>query len=93
MLVPVAHDTSGQSDSTEQASKPRVMESPTATIDSGCGFHDGVGLADGRVPSGTPDEPCAPPAASQPAAPQHRRHDDGQPGPHPAAGVPHPLTP
>jgi hypothetical protein len=33
--VPVAQDASGQSESTTQASKARVMESPTATSESG----------------------------------------------------------
>ncbi|GHF70726.1 hypothetical protein GCM10018783_45470 [Streptomyces griseosporeus] len=71
MLVPVAQDTSGQSDSTEQASKPRVIESPTAAIESGLRFHDGVGLAEGRdARSGPPEDPGEwSPAASHPAAP------------------------
>lgn len=41
--VPVAQDTSGQSASTEQASKPRVMESPTAATEAGLTSHSGVG--------------------------------------------------
>ncbi|CAL9289530.1 hypothetical protein SUDANB25_01623 [Streptomyces sp. SudanB25_2051] len=46
---PVAHDTSGQSVSSPQASKPRVMESPTAATDAGRGFHSGVGEGLGRA--------------------------------------------
>src|SRR5690606_41480701 len=45
--VPVAQDTSGQSASTEHASKPRVIESPTAATDRGCGFQSGVGVGEG----------------------------------------------
>ncbi|GAA0306797.1 hypothetical protein GCM10009540_27780 [Streptomyces turgidiscabies] len=70
MAVPVAHDTSGQSDSTEHASKPRVMESPTAAIEAGLLSQPGVGVADGfvfaRAPSGAGE---APPPASHPATP------------------------
>ncbi|SCE03419.1 hypothetical protein GA0115235_110970 [Streptomyces sp. DpondAA-F4a] len=60
--VPVAHDTSGQSASTEQASKPRVMESPTAATEAGLAFHAGVGdgLREGRAvlpPSPAPPQP------------------------------------
>ncbi|GAA3853105.1 hypothetical protein GCM10023084_04110 [Streptomyces lacrimifluminis] len=70
MSAPVAQDTSGQSDSTEQASKPRVMESPTAAMEAGLLSQAGVGVADGfafaRVPSGAGD---VPPAASHPATP------------------------
>lgn len=47
---PVAHDTSGQSASTEHASKPRVIESPTAATDPGRGFQSGVGEGDGEAP-------------------------------------------
>ncbi len=48
--VPVAHDASGQSVSTEQASKPRVIESPTAAIDRGRWFQSEVGEGDGEAP-------------------------------------------
>jgi hypothetical protein len=41
--LPVAQDTSGQSDRTEQASKPRVMESPTAASEDGLLSHSGRG--------------------------------------------------
>lgn len=47
LSVPVAQDTSGQSASTEQASKPRVMESPTAATEPGSRSQTGPGLADG----------------------------------------------
>lgn len=40
--LPVAQDTSGQSASTEQASKPRVMESPTAATEAGAVFQRGA---------------------------------------------------
>ena len=56
--VPVAQDTSGQSESTEQASKPRVMESPRAAIELGLRVPGGVRLAPAArradVPAGRP---------------------------------------
>ena len=69
--VPVAQDTSGQSDSTEQASKPRVMESPTAAMEAGLLSQAGVR----RRRTARPAPACrpapgeSPPTASQPATP------------------------
>lgn len=45
--VPVAQDTSGQSARTEQASKARVTESPTAATEPGETSHRDVGLGVG----------------------------------------------
>lgn len=64
LSVPVAQETSGQSASTEQASKPRVMESPTAATEPGSRSQTGPGLADGCaaapfvVPSGPESQPA-----------------------------------
>ncbi|GAA2041660.1 hypothetical protein GCM10009757_04260 [Streptomyces cheonanensis] len=64
----MAHDTSGQSDSTEQASNARVIESPIAATDAGLVFHTGaagappssVALADpGSEPSGVDVHPAS----------------------------------
>jgi len=63
----VAQETSGQSVSTPHASKPRVMESPTAASEAGLlsqagvGFGEGFALAVGAAES--------PPTASHPATP------------------------
>ncbi|GED87226.1 hypothetical protein TNCT6_43110 [Streptomyces sp. 6-11-2] len=61
--LPVAQDASGQSVSTMQESKPRVMESPTAAIESGLVFQTGGGAADGREAP----VPASSPTALQPA--------------------------
>ena len=94
--VPVAQDTSGQSESTVQASKPRVMESPTAASESGLRVPDGGG---GRLrPAARPGRAGrVAPAASQPSAAagpcEGRRRDasDGDARRRPArrsAGIP-----
>ncbi|GGX71518.1 hypothetical protein GCM10010324_15850 [Streptomyces hiroshimensis] len=59
--MPVAQETSGQSFITEQASNPRVMESPSEAMDSGRVFHAG---AAGEA-LGFPAE-VSPPPLSQP---------------------------
>lgn len=56
---PVAHDTSGQSDTGLQASKPRVMESPSAATLLGWVFHGRAGAASrGVPPEGAADPDC-----------------------------------
>ncbi|GAA4690505.1 hypothetical protein GCM10023324_51780 [Streptomyces youssoufiensis] len=57
--MPVDQDASGQSESTEQASKPRLIESPTEAIELGRGSHVGVGFAAGRL---APDRALLAPA-------------------------------
>ncbi|GAA3065381.1 hypothetical protein GCM10020000_56460 [Streptomyces olivoverticillatus] len=64
--MPVAQEASGQSESREQASKPRVMESPSEAIDAGRGFQAGRGLGLGRAAVGPAS--LAPPPSSHPVA-------------------------
>jgi hypothetical protein len=75
--LPVAQDTSGQSDSTVHASKPRVMESPTAAIDVGLRSQVGVGFGNALavVPRGAGE---LSPTASQPATATPRRAADAR---------------
>lgn len=62
VLAPVAQDTSGQSASTVHASKPRVMESPTAATEDGLESHNGVGDGDGFASRArVPEDPSASP--------------------------------
>ncbi|CCB74219.1 protein of unknown function [Streptantibioticus cattleyicolor NRRL 8057 = DSM 46488] len=62
---PVTQEASGQSSSSEQASKPRVMESPRAAIERGCGSH---AVSAGAVEVAGPEAFGAERVAAGPAA-------------------------